>query len=87
MARVCSRDVDIHPLPALITAQNRGRSIQAKYLPHASQALAADTRLDGMAEAAEQNVVPRILGVVPAQLSHSSTKLEDSHDAEIVGEN
>ena len=50
-----------------------------------SQALAADKGVDGMAEAVEQNGVPRILGVVPAQLSHSSTKLDDSHHAEIVG--
>ena len=115
MARVCSRDVEIHPLPALITAQNRGRSIQAKYLPHCSQALpaavphssqalpagvhgdtvlarwrrsqalGADKGIDGMAEAVERNLAPRILDIVPAQLSHSSTKLEDLHHAEIVG--
>ena len=115
MARVCSRDVEIHPLPALITAQNRGRSIQAKYLPYCSQALpaavphssqalpagvhgdtvlarwrrsqalGADKGIDGMAEAVERNLAPRILDVVPAQLSHSSTKLEDLHHAEIVG--
>ena len=41
--------------------------------------------VDGMAEVVEQNVAPRILGDVPAQLSHSSAKLEDSHHAEIVG--
>ena len=41
--------------------------------------------VDGMAEAVERNVVPRILGVVLAQLSHSSTKLEDSHHVELVG--
>ena len=40
--------------------------------------------VDGMAEAVEQNAAPRILGLLPTQLSHTSTTPQDKHDAEIV---